>query len=144
MPDISSANAIYMLGVASVFAAPQQLQGFSADDIFDSEPIDTAEISMGVDGILSGGFVFQPAKQSVTLQADSDSNAFFEAWYNAQVAQKTVFYAFGLVTLSSINRDYVLTRGVLTAYPPMPSAGRILKPRKYGITWQSIAPVPTG
>lgn len=141
--SISSANASILIGVASVFVVPQALAGFSADDIFDSDPIDTAEVQMGVDGELSAGFVFQPVKWNVTLQADSASNSFFENWYTAEVVAKDKFLAFGNVSLPGINRNFVMTNGALTSYPVMPNAGKFLKPRKYQITWGKVLPVPT-
>lgn len=141
--SISSANATILLGVASVFVIPQALAGFSADDIFDSDPIDTAETQMGIDGNLSAGYVFAPVKWNVTLQADSPSISFFENWYTAELVAKDKFEAFGNVGLTGINRNFVMSNGFLTSYPVMPNAGKFLKPRKFQITWGKVLPVPT-
>lgn len=139
---ITSNNAAFTLAIAGLFAVPQQLQGFAADDIFDTEGVEPAETSMGVDGKLSAGLVFAPVKQSVALQADSDSNTLFEAWYAAQKAAGDVYYAQGSVYLPATGRAYVMTRGVLTAYSPMPDAKKTLQPRKYGLTWESVTGAP--
>lgn len=137
---ITAANAVYMLSIANLFDTPQQLQGFAADDVFSTEALQSAETLMGVDGKLSGGFVFAPVVQSVVLQSDSDSNAIFEQWWAAQQQAQEVFIANGLVTLLNLGSKYTLTRGFLTAFPPMPDAKKLLQPRRYGITWNSILP----
>jgi hypothetical protein len=64
--SITAANAIFQLYIPAVFSAPQQLQGFAADDIFDTENQELVQTQMGVDGLLSGGFVFIETKQTIT------------------------------------------------------------------------------
>lgn len=140
MASITAANATFLLTIPSVFPVPQQLQGFAADDIFSTDPLESAEILMGVDGKLSAGFVFVPPKQGIFLQADSPSNAIFDAWYAAQQTVKDIFFADGLVQLTSIGTKWALIRGVLSTYPPIPDAGKTLKPRRFGITWESVSP----
>lgn len=137
---ITAANAVFTLAVNGVFNVAQQLQQFSADDVFDTEAVESAEIMMGVDGHLSAGFVFVAVKQSITLQADSPSNLIFEAWQQAQKTARDLFFAQGGVILPSVGRAYTMTRGVLTSYPPIPDAKKVLQPRKYGITWESVSP----
>ncbi len=139
---ITAANAVFMLSVPGLFNAPIQLQGFSADDVFDTEAVEPAEIMMGVDGFMSAGFVFVPIKQSVTLQADSDSNDIFETWYANNSPPNDLFVANGSVILKSIRKSYTMTRGVLTSYPSISDAKKVLQPRKYGITWNRVQPAP--
>lgn len=138
--SISAANAIYMLGISSIFPAVQQLQGFSADDIFSTDPIDTAELSMGVDGKLSAGFVYTMIPQTITLQADSDSNNLFDAWWGAEQVAGDKFSCFGTIALPGLSKVWVLTNGFLTSYSPIPDAKKTLQPRKFGITWNLITP----
>ena len=140
MPDITGANATFALSVPDVFPAPIQLQGFAADDVFDVDPIESAEVLIGVDGILSAGFVFSLVRQTIALQADSDSNALFEAWHAANIVARTNFFAQGIVILTAIDTKWVLANGALTSFPPMPNVHRLLQPRRYGVTWQSVSP----
>lgn len=142
MASITAANAIFLLQIPGVFPIPVQLKGFSADDIFDFDPIAPVEVSMGVDGILSGGFVNVPVKQSVTLQADSASNTIFDLWQAAQKTALDTLIANGTVWLTSIGTKWAMSTGFLTTYPPVPGAGKILKPRKFEITWEGVAPAP--
>jgi hypothetical protein len=67
--SITSSNAILFLGVTNLYATPQQIQGFAADDVYDTEALEVSEASMGVDGILTAGYVNRPVVQSYTLQA---------------------------------------------------------------------------
>lgn len=137
---LTSANSIILIGVKGLFNVPVQLQDFAAEDIFDAEGIDTAETMMGVDGKLSAGFVFSTAKLGITLQADSDSNDFFEQWYAAQRAVREVYFGFGTVFLRSTQRKYNLSRAVLKNYKPLPDGKRVLQPRKFMLEIQNIDP----
>lgn len=140
MATLTSANATIFLQVAGLFSIPQQLQGFAADDVFSSEKLNSAELSMGVDGKLSAGFVFVPAKWSISLQADSDSNFFFDQWYLAQQTARELLPASGLVLLRTLNTKWTLTRGFLTGYTPIPDTKKKIEPRNFECTWQSIVP----
>jgi hypothetical protein len=140
---LTAANSIITLAIAGLYDAPRQLQGFSADNVFDTDAVTNAETMMGVDGKLSAGFVFNPIVQNVTLQADSASNDVFERWYQAEQTIREKYIATGIVILPSIGKKYTMIRGFLTSYPPTPSMARIAQPRRYTMTWESfqVAPV---
>ena len=140
MGTISSANAIFQISVETVIPIPVLLQGFSADDIYSVNPQESAETLMGVDGILSGGFVFVPVKQEISFQADSLSNLIFQQWYQAQVAAKDVFQCQAVVWLPSIGEKWSMNNGFMTTFHPMPDARKVLQPLRYAITWESISP----
>ena len=140
MADITAANAVYLLSITTLFPAPVQLQGFSADDIFDTEELQSVEAIMGVDGKLSAGFVFREVKQSITLQADSASMALFDTWWGMMQAQRQVFFANGAVSLNALGTKWAMTNGVLSSFKPMPDAKKVLQPRKFGITWEQVSP----
>lgn len=139
---ITSSNAIYMISVSDLFATPIQLQGFSADDIFTTQPLASAETIMGLDGFLSGGFVFVPVIQSVSLQADSASNDFFDQWYQQQQQARELYVAEGTIILPAVSQKWNMSRGYLTSYPPIPDAARTLRPRRYAITWNMLSAAP--
>lgn len=142
--SLTAANAIIQLGVTSVFPAPQQLQGFGADDVFSTAALASVETSMGVDGILSGGFVEVEVKQTYTLQADSTSMFIFDDWWNAMVTQQEAFTASGVIVLKAVGIKWNMTKGFLTEYKPMPDAGKLLKVRQFGITWNKARKAPVG
>lgn len=142
MASLTAANAIITLTIPGLFPTPIQLQGFSADNVYDMAVQEVVQTAMGVDGILSGGFVFNPVEQSFELQADSNSNTIFETWAATQKQVRDVFTANGETTLPSVGRSYVSTKGFLISLPPAPAAGRILQPRRYMVRWESILAVP--
>lgn len=139
---LTAANSVITLAIASLFPIPQQIQGFSADDVTDADGVEPAEVSMGVDGWMSAGWVPTPKPQMFTLQADSSSNDFFDTWAMAQEAIREVYFASGTIRLPSTGKSYVMFRGVLTQWRPMPPVRRILQPRQFRITWASVTPAP--
>ena len=142
MGNISAAGVVLTLSIPIVFPTGQQIQGFANDEVFDIPQIKSAETMMGVDGILSVGFVFVPVIQTISLQADSASNLIFDQWWAQQQANKTSYLASGLILIPSVGAKYTLNGGVLTGYKPAPNAKKLLQPRTYEITWQGIAPAP--
>lgn len=140
MGSITSANAVLMLSISSLFDQPQQLQGFATDDIFTTDDIQVTETQMGVDGKLSAGFVNMPVAMSISIQADSLSNVIFDQWAAASKVKQDVYYAQMTVMLSSLNKKWTCTKGSLTRYKPMPDATRVLQARRYGIVWESVLP----
>lgn len=143
MGTITSADAVLTLMVVPLFPIPQQIQGFATDDIYNIQKIKSVETRMGVDGVLSGGFVFKEVVQEIMLQADSASNAFFDTWWLQMQATKGTYPAVGTIQLPSIKTKFVQSVGFLTGYTPAPQAKGVLQPRSYDITWQTIAPAPT-
>ena len=141
MASITAANAIFSLSINKLITAPQILYGFAADDIFDTESLEIGEVMMGVDGFLSAGYVHTPVKQTISLMADSPSMRLFEDWYKAQQASGEIYFAQGNVTLSSINRQYILTKGVMTNYSPISDVKKLLQPRKFSLVWESVTGV---
>lgn len=139
---LTSADCIFTLSVDPIFPVAIRLQGFSADDITDMDAQTPKEVSMGVDGRLSAGFVPVPTVQNVSLQADSESNDFFEFWATWERTNRQALVATGQIILPSVKRVYICARGFLSSYAPMPSARKTLQPRRYGITWQSVTPAP--
>ncbi len=142
MGSIGASDIVFTINIIGVFASPQQLQGFANDEVTDIPALKSAEVMMGVDGIQSDGFVFVSVPQTMSFQADSASNDLFDAWWTQMVGTRSTYRASGLLKVPSIGKKYTLTSGVLTSYKPIANAKRLLQPRTYEVTWQSIAPAP--
>ena len=123
--SITAANATIFLSIANLYTTPVPLQGFAADDIFDTEAIDVAETLMGVDGTLTAGFVWVPTMWSITFQADSASNAIFDAWRQAEISAQEKYPASGIVMLTSLGTQWALTNGYLKKFQPLPNASKV-------------------
>ena len=138
--NITSANAVIQITVDSLFPTAQTLQGFAADDIFTAASADVAEFLMGVDGKLSGGFVFNPRTFDITFQADSTSIAVFDTWATSQQAVKSLYWCQMTVLLPGTGTLYTCTNGGLKSYTVMPDAKKVLQPRKFSLVFESITP----
>lgn len=139
---ITSANSVFTITVPGLFPAPVKLEGYSADKAFSTEAVSFTEVSMGVDGRMTGGYTPTPTKQTVTLQADSPSRVIFTAIIAAIKAGREIFYINGTISLPSTGESFTMTRGLLTQVHQLPDAAKVLQPVEYEITWQDIAPAP--
>ena len=141
--SLTGATAVFNLSIAGLYDQPQTLQGYAADDVFQTPTVANAEVLMGVDGFMSAGYVFVPKEMSVMLQADSDSNDIFDNWNAAQAQAQDIFFATGVVLLRALQQKWTLTRGVLTNFAPIPDTKKLIQPRKFTITWNEISIAPT-
>lgn len=142
MGSITAANAKVFISFPGVYSAPQQLQGFDVDDVFDIDAVDTAETKIGVDGVMSSGYIFFITPWTIALQADSASVLVFETVLAAQKANQVLYPASGTVLLQAVNRQYAMTNGVLKNFKQMPSAKKVLQPRLFKIDWEDVSPAP--
>jgi len=138
MSTITSANSSFALIVPGVYSAPQSIQGYATDDAFTAEAVEKVEAMMGIDGKLSAGYIFNPYKMTITLQADSASLALFTNWQLAQDAVREVIAASATIIIPSIGFKYAMSNGYLTRFQAMPEAKKTLGPPKYEITWEKI------
>jgi hypothetical protein len=142
MATLTSANAVLMIGVASLYNVPVQIQGFSVDDAFASEDLEMAETLMGIDGKLSGGWIPYVVPLEITLQADSTSNLIFDAIIQAEAIARDKYIINAGITIPSIGFVYAFTNGFLKKSSVMPQAKKILQPRKFQLDFQNISRSP--
>ncbi len=138
MATITSANSVYALSITGLYLSPQILQGYAADDGFTTDAVEKAETVMGLDGRLSGGYVFNAFKQTITIMPDSPSLELFSNWTLAQMASREVLIANGSISLPAIGKRYVMTRGFLTSFKAIPDVKKVLAAVPFQITWESI------
>jgi hypothetical protein len=140
--SITAANAVITFTIPGIFAAPQQIKGFAADEVFSTDTLESSEEMMGVDGELTAGFVFVPVRQQYTLMADSVSIAIFDQWWQFNQAALEAYPAYGTITLPSKRSQYALQKGFLKGYKPLPDAKKLLQPQQFAIVWQRIIASP--
>ena len=139
----TSANVILLLSVRNFFPVPQQIQGFASDEMISTEALNNIEASIGADGRLSAGFTPAATPMTITLQADSLSNDFFEQVQAAQSQAREAFIFDGTYIMSSVGKKYDLVRGFMQGGPKFASARRTLQPRPWVITWEQVTPALT-
>lgn len=152
MSTITSANSSLVLtprlaGILSgllpaLAGAGFGVQGYASDDAFATDTVDAAEARIGVDGIMSAGYLPRLTKQTITLQADSPSIKAFELLIGAQDTVREVIFLDGILTIASIGTTYALIKGVLTRFTAIPPAKKVLEPVTYELTWGQVLPAP--
>lgn len=141
--SITSANTVLTLSQTTLFPTPVRIQGFAADDVYDLDQVQLVEESMGVDGVLSFGFVFTARRQTISLQADSASNSFFDTIMLQQQAALDVYPLTGQILLPGISTKFNMINGALRDYNPGPSAKKTLQRRSFIVVWNTILPAPS-
>ena len=72
--NITSANAVLVLGVEELYPVGVQLTNFATDQMLSSDDMEIAQARMGVDGGLAAGYVPNPFSLTITLEASSPSS----------------------------------------------------------------------
>lgn len=139
---LTAANSVFILAIRGVYPIGQLLQGYSADAAFETEAAEPTENQIGVDGIMSSGWVPYITNQTVNLQADSDSVLVFENWLAYMKAAREVTYADATISLPSVQRKYTLTKGSLSSIVAIPGTRKVMQPRAFRISWGDISPAP--
>lgn len=124
---LTVANSSIALTTEALFPNAQTLSGYSADDAYDPDTVENGEYSMGIDGNLSAGFVFNEVPLTITLQADSPSLTLFEQIYQYEVANRTKLQQDLTITLPANGRRYDYKKGFMRSYKA-PAGKKILQP----------------
>lgn len=140
--SITSANSTIMLAVATIFPVAQQLQGYTAEDIFDTDDVDLAEVVLGLDKKQSAGWIPHNIKQRFTIMPNSDSILIFDTWITAQDTLMDIYTASAIIALPSVGKKFACSNGVLTRGKVAPDAKKTLQPQTFEITWESVLPAP--
>lgn len=139
---LTAANAILTLAAFPYLPVPTNIQGFSTDSAFLFDTPAVAEALMGVDGIMSGGYLPSITRMTVQLQADSPSVRWFYDLFSATKAAREIAILGGAIAMPSLGYSFVLTKGILEQMTQAPPVGKILQPQSFQIAWNDIQPVP--
>ncbi|HWT35072.1 MAG TPA: hypothetical protein VN289_02275 [Paraburkholderia sp.] len=124
---LTVANSTITQTVEALYTSAQRIQGYAADDAFDFSEIENGEYSMGIDGKLSAGFVFNAIPFTLTLQADSPSIGIYENVWQYEVTNRTKLTNQLTVSLPAVGKRYELKDGFMQSYKA-PSGKKILQP----------------
>ncbi len=142
MATLTTANSALSFAVRGLFPVPQAIEGYATDDSFSVADVKPAEAQMGVDGNLSFGFTPYPHVMTIVLQADSASMALFDTVLEAQKANNEVFVFDGVLIIQGTGDKFALTKGAITSASPSPTAKKVLQPRSFEITFESMSKAP--
>lgn len=139
---LTVANSVIMMTCEALYTSPVQLQGYAADDAFETDTVENGEYSMGIDGNFSAGFVFNPIPFTLTIQADSVSLPIFENIWNYEVANRTKLEHTWTVTTTANGRRYDMIKGFMRSYKA-PAGKRILQPAVVSLVFGRQSPSST-
>lgn len=141
MTTLTAANIRFALVIPDIYPVPQILEGYGVDDAFSTETLELAQVRMGVDGKMKGGYVPNPIVMPIKLMPTSNSIAVFENWGRSMVSAREVFEAQATITYPSLGKAFICNVGILTHYKPLPDVKKLLEDVDYEITWQDIKPI---
>jgi hypothetical protein len=140
--SITSANAVFLLSVTGLFSSPQRLQGWSVDEAFSSEQVENKEVKLGVDALMSVGWVPVLIKVPLSFMADSPSLDIFDLWFNTENQNQETLYANGTLVSEALQKSWTLSNGVLSKYTPIPEAKKTFDAQRMELTFQSSVAAP--
>lgn len=136
MSTITSADAVVLLSISSVFPVPQVLEKFSMDANFISESVKLGENRLGVDGEMAKGKIYAILPVTISLMPDSPSIDIFNLWAN-YIIKNDVVDATLVITLLSTGYIYTLKQGGLIEAKLIPDGKKVLEPQDYKIEFPS-------
>jgi hypothetical protein len=144
-PSITSANASINLTIPGVFSQGVLLQQFSTDDIIDPEPQELTEASVGADGFVVAGYVFNLNNFRLTFQPNSASIAVFYQWKAAQDSLVDVIAGSMKIIAPSLDLDVDLTDVFCKSLPFLPPLKKVAGSLSVAMTanplWQTTSTV---
>lgn len=124
---LTTANSTMALTTEALYPQAVRLQGYAADDAFDPDAAENGEYSMGIDGKLSAGFVFNEIMLTITLQADSPSLQYFEQIWMYEYQNRTKLQQDLTISNPAVGKLYEYKSGFMRSYKA--AAGKkILQP----------------
>jgi len=125
--SLTVANSSIVMTVEGLYPNGVTLAGYAADNVFEFGAVESKELSMGIDGKYSAGFVYNPIPFTLTLQADSESLDVFEQIWQRETSNRDALAVGLTVALPSTGKRYTLRNGYLQSYQA-PNGQRILQP----------------
>jgi len=138
---LTVANSAIAMTTEALFPSAVALQGYAADDAFETDAVENGEFSMGIDGNLSAGFVFNAVGLTITLQADSPSLDYFEQIYMYEQENRTKLQQDITISIPGKGRRYDYVQGYMVSYKA-PAGKKILQPGVVVFTFKRMQPSP--
>ena len=134
--NITSANAVLVLGVEELYPVGVQLTNFSTDQMLSSDDMEIAQVRMGVDGGMAAGYVANPFSLTITLEASSPSLTVMQSLLMAMKTNRTTYKCSVTLTIPSIKQVHFWRNGVLANGNPVPAPKKVLDPTSWKFVFQ--------
>ena len=136
--DITSANAIAILKVETVYPSGFQLEMFGTDQAVSMDSIDITETRKGVDGKMVAGYTPVIYPVTITLEASSPSHRSLANVWQTMAINRTVYACTLVCTVPSINAVFTWSTGALKSGAPFPSLLKVLAPTTWVFDFQDF------
>ena len=130
--NITSANAVLVLGVEELYPVGVQLTNFATDQMLSSDDMEIAQARMGVDA----GYVPNPFSLTITLEASSPSLTVMQSLLMAMKTNRTTYKCSVTLTIPSIKQVHFWRNGVLTNGNPVTAPKKTLDPTSWKFVFQ--------
>ena len=134
--NITSANAVLVLGVEELYPVGVQLTNFATDQKLSSDDLEIAQARMGVAGGLAAGYVPNPFSLTITLEAASPSLTVMQSLLMAMKTNKTTYKCSVTLTIPSIKQVHFWRNGVLANGNPVTAPKKTLDPTSWKFVFQ--------
>lgn len=138
---LTTANSSIGLVTEALFPQSQRVQGYAADDAFDPDAVENGEYSMGIDGKLSAGFVYNEIPLTITLQADSPSLQMFQQIWMYERQNRTKLQQDLTISNPSVGYRYDYKSGFMRSLKA-PAGKKILQPAVIVFVFEQLQFVP--
>jgi hypothetical protein len=139
---ITSANSKFTLIVPDAALGPFVLAGYSSDAAFIAEAREVNQNRIGVDGKISTAYVPSITNMTVTLEPNSESVGFFEAWLGAMKLAREAMIGRAQIDIPSILKSYAISHVSLSSVVEVPGNSRALDPQTFILTVGDIQVMP--
>lgn len=133
--NITSANAVAVLVVESLYPVGIILENFTTDQAVDGDEHEYAQTRMGVDGGLAAGFVPNPWNVTISLEASSPSLKVMQDLAQAMQTNRRTYEVQLIITIPSLEQVHTYRKGVLVSGKDMPGLKRTLDPTSWRFTF---------
>ena len=136
--NITSANAVAILTIDTLYPQGVRLQQFSTDQAIVQAEETIAETRMGVDGNMVAGYT--PSIKAVTIQLEPSSPSIvaLDTLYRAMKTNKRTYECTLVITLPSLDKILTYSFGVLKTAKPLPDLKKVLDPISYGFDFEKF------
>ena len=141
--SITSSNSVFQLSAGTLYPQPVLMKQYTADRAFASEDADIAEVAKGVDNNLYYGWVPRLYVQTIMFAPNSPSVGIFENIVLTEDSLMDKIPLAATIVIPALSRKYTFNNGILSRYTPFPSAARVMEPRGFTITWDTVVPSPS-
>jgi hypothetical protein len=114
------------------------MQGFAADEMFDTTEVKPVEVLVGVDGKKSQGYVAFLVPFKFTLQADSLSIDIMDALQEAQEAAQEAYEISMSLSAPGLGKLWTFNNGSLTSFKKTPGGKKLMQPQTFELTFEKM------